>query len=130
VCVCEAGIEPACGWFQIIPRAISQDGLPSLPYPSHSVHFPVGVLHPPSSFHFSRVASEGDLKAETILTCNGESCKGECTRHRVGFSEMNITARPFGKVDPSFSLISLVVFIVVCVCVCVKRDGTACGGLS
>ena len=29
---------------------------------------------------------------------------------------MNITARPFGKVDPSFSLISFVVLIVVCVC--------------
>lgn len=116
VCVgVKRGLNPL-GLFQIIPKAISQDGLPSLPYPSLSVHLPVGVLHPPSSFHFSRVETEGDLKAETILTCNGESCKGEWTKHRVGFSAMNITARPFGKVDPSFSLISFVVFIV-CVCV-------------
>ena len=119
MCVCvrvKRGLNPL-GLFQIIPNAISQEGLPSLPYPSHSVHFPVGVLHPPLSFHFSRVVSEGDLKAETILTCNGESCKGECTRQRVGFSAMNRTARPFGKDVPSFSFISFCVFIVVCVCV-------------
>ena len=35
---------------------------------------------------------------------------------------MNMTVRPFGKVDPSFSLISFVVFIVALVVVPAAAD--------